>query len=78
MKTAISLPDDTYALATRRAAQMGVSRSAFFAAAAVHYLEELDRMSLTHRIDAAVSAIGLDASAQGAVSLGPNHLDEHW
>ncbi len=46
MKTAISLPDDTFEQASRRAKQLGVSRSQFFATAAVRYLAELDRSSL--------------------------------
>jgi hypothetical protein len=34
MKTAISLPDDTYEQATRQAQALGISRSEFFARAA--------------------------------------------
>ena len=34
MKTAISLPDDTYEQATRQARALGISRSEFFARAA--------------------------------------------
>lgn len=60
MKTAISLPDDVYELATRRAKELGISRSEFFADAARHYLEALDRASLTARINAALELAGED------------------
>jgi len=39
VKTAISLPDDTYEQATRQAAELGISRSEFFARAARSYLD---------------------------------------
>ena len=42
MKTAISLPDDTFDRASQRATELGMSRSEFFARAAQHYLDELD------------------------------------
>jgi hypothetical protein len=51
VKTAISLPDDTYEQATRRAAELGISRSEFFARAARRYLDELTSQSLTHQIN---------------------------
>ena len=38
MKTAISVPDETFAQATRQAAELGISRSEFFARAARRYL----------------------------------------
>jgi metal-responsive CopG/Arc/MetJ family transcriptional regulator len=58
MKTAISLPDDIYDRATSRAQQLGISRSQFFADAARHYLETLDRSSLTEQINAALELTG--------------------
>ncbi len=78
MRTTISLPDDTYALASRYAAQMSVSLSAFFAAAAVHYLDELDSASLTERINSAMSALESDASSQDAVALAHRFPAEDW
>lgn len=82
MKTAISLPDDIYAAASSRALEMGISRSAFLAAAAVNYLEKLDRASLTLRIDSALSAAESDDSTQDAVLLGHRYLQaaaaEDW
>lgn len=51
MKTAISVPDETFDRASRRAKELGVSRSEFFARAANSYLEELDAHSVTEQID---------------------------
>ncbi|HVB26972.1 MAG TPA: hypothetical protein VNE21_03545 [Mycobacteriales bacterium] len=48
-----------------------MSRSEFFAAAAVHYLAELDRASLTGRIDDALTRAGDDEHGAVAVSAGP-------
>ena len=71
MKTAISLPDDTFDRASRRAKALGMSRSEFFARAAVNYLDELDARSLTARMDAALHVIGeTDESTELAVSAG--------
>lgn len=58
MKTAISLPDETFDAATRRAAELGISRSQFFARAARRYLEELESTSLTAQINDALRAAG--------------------
>lgn len=77
MKTAISLPDDTFEQATRRAQELGISRSEFFAQAARRYLEELDRHSLTSQIDQAVLAIGGgDESSRTAAALGRQLLND--
>ncbi len=70
MKTAISVPDETFNRAEQRAAALGMSRSEFFTRAAQHYLEELDTHSLTTRIDAAVAITGADSSASAAVAAG--------
>lgn len=74
MKTAISLPDDTFDRATRRARELGMSRSEFFATAAVHYLAELDRASLTARIDEALALTGRDDESAAAVQAGRRRL----
>ena len=74
MKTAISLPDDTYEQATRQAAELGISRSEFFARAARKYLSELARESLTQQIDEALEAAGADDSAAVAVAAGHRTL----
>lgn len=77
MKTAISLPDDTYERATRRAKELGISRSEFFATAATRYLETLDRESLTARIDQALELVGDDPDALLARQVGRRLLDEN-
>jgi hypothetical protein len=81
MKTAISLPDDTFEQATRQAAELGISRSEFFARAARRYLAELAEVSLTQQIDEALAAAGPDDSAAAAVAAGRHRLgglDEDW
>ena len=71
MKTAISLPDDTFERASRRAKDLGLSRSEFFARAASRYLEELDAGSVTKQIDAALKRIGtIDNSNEVAAEAG--------
>jgi metal-responsive CopG/Arc/MetJ family transcriptional regulator len=74
MKTAISLPDDTYEQATRQAAELGISRSEFFARAARKYLDELAEESLTQQIDEALAAAGSDDSSAMAVVAGRARL----
>ena len=70
MKTAISIPDDTFSEAERRAAEFGMSRSEFFTTAARHYVQELDTQSLTARINAALALTGSDETSQAAVRAG--------
>jgi antitoxin MazE6 len=76
VKTAISLPDDTFHAVTNRARELGMSRSEFFATAARRYLDELDGQSLTARIDQAVADGATDDSSQAASSAGRRHLAE--
>lgn len=71
MKTAISVPDDTYERVTTRAQRLGMSRSAFCSRAAARYLDELDAESVTRRIDLVVTSFGQDdGSATAAVAAG--------
>jgi metal-responsive CopG/Arc/MetJ family transcriptional regulator len=71
MKTAISVPDETFEKASRRAHDLGMSRSEFFSRAAAHYLDELDAESVTRQIDQAVAAVaGRDDSDADAVVVG--------
>ena len=74
MKTAISLPDDTYEQASRRAAELGISRSEFFARAARRYLDELASQSLTQQINEALQAAGGDDSNAAAAAAGRSYL----
>lgn len=70
MKTAISLPDETFDRASRRANDLGMSRSEFFARAADSYLDELDAASVTKQIDEALAGIDNDESSVAAVEAG--------
>ncbi len=71
MKTAISLPNDTFERASRRAMDLGLSRSEFFARAANRYLEELDAASVTEQINTALKQIEtIDDSYEVAVESG--------
>lgn len=70
VKTAISVPDDTFERASRRAHDLGMSRSEFFSRAASRYLDELDDESLTRQIDDALIALGEDGTAAAAVAVG--------
>jgi metal-responsive CopG/Arc/MetJ family transcriptional regulator len=74
MKTAISVPDETFERATRRAEQLGISRSEFFSTAAKRYLEDLDRESLTARIDEALGLVGDDRDTIVATDVGRSRL----
>ena len=60
MKTAISLPDDIFERSDRQAAELGISRSEFFARAAKRYLDELEGHSITAQINAAIDAGAVD------------------
>jgi metal-responsive CopG/Arc/MetJ family transcriptional regulator len=70
MKTAISVPDDTFDQATKQAAELGISRSEFFARAARRYLDELASRSLTEQVNDALQAVGSDGSAAAAAAAG--------
>ena len=72
VKTAISLPDDTYEQATRQAAALGISRSEFFARAARSYLDQLAAQSLIQQINEALQAG--DDSNTAAAAAGRRHL----
>jgi metal-responsive CopG/Arc/MetJ family transcriptional regulator len=74
VKTAISLPDDTYEQATRQAAELGISRSEFFARAARSYLDELASHSLTQQINEALQTAADDDSNAAAAAAGRSHL----
>lgn len=54
MKTAISVPDETFARVEREARRLGMSRSEFFARAAERWLEELGGEEITAQINAAL------------------------
>ncbi len=70
MKTAISVPDETFERATKQAAELGISRSEFFSRAARRYLDELASRSLTEQVNEALEAAGDDDSAAAAARAG--------
>ncbi|MEB3068544.1 ribbon-helix-helix protein, CopG family [[Mycobacterium] vasticus] len=82
MKTAISLPDETFDRVTQQARELGVSRSEFFARAAQLYLDDLDAQSLTGQIDSALEHLhGRDEAGAAAVAVGHHVLhavDDEW
>jgi metal-responsive CopG/Arc/MetJ family transcriptional regulator len=82
MKTAISLPDETFDRVTQRASDLGMSRSEFFTRAAQRYLDDLDAQSLTGQIDSALEHFdGNDEAQDAAVAAGHRVLgavDDEW
>lgn len=80
MKTAISVPDETFQRVERRAAELGVSRSQFYSTAAARYLEDLERMSLTAKINDALARAGDDPDESLVTSYSRRRLaaDVDW
>lgn len=85
MKTAISVPDETFRRVDERAGELGISRSEFYATAARRYLDHLDEAGLTGRIDLALTRSGtvveLDDDAvttQGRAELAALTADDEW
>lgn len=76
MKTAISVPDETFEQVERSAKSLGVTRSEFYARAARYYLEHLANESLTDEIDAAIDLLegDPDDSSDVAVAAGRRTL----
>jgi hypothetical protein len=61
VKTTISVPSEVYARATRRAKELGTSRSAFFAGAAEKELDAANTSAgVRDRINAVVDAVNDD------------------
>jgi metal-responsive CopG/Arc/MetJ family transcriptional regulator len=81
MKTAISVPDQIFDQAASQAAELGISRSEFFARAARRYLDELAAQSLTKQIDQALEVAGDDDTGAAAAAAGRHMLaagDDDW
>ncbi len=80
MKTAISVPDETFQRVERRAAELGVSRSQFYATAAARYLKDLDRNSLTAKINDALARVGEDPDESLVTSYSRRRLaaNDDW
>ncbi len=58
VKTAISIPDDDYAVIERAVHTAGVSRSEFFRRGALRLAAELDDQRVTDAINEVVAAVG--------------------
>ncbi|UVS81098.1 ribbon-helix-helix domain-containing protein [Actinokineospora sp. UTMC 2448] len=81
MKTAISVPDDTFAEVEDKVRNLGLTRSEFYVRAARHYLAHLEEQSLTDEIDAALDLAGDDDSGAVAAAAGRRALamsDDEW
>lgn len=83
MKTAISVPDETFSLVERRAAELGMSRSEFYTRGARLLLERTAADSVQARIDVVVEYLGdADDSHHAAVIAGRRALagttDDEW
>ncbi|MCE7007686.1 CopG family transcriptional regulator [Kibdelosporangium philippinense] len=79
MKTAISVPDETFTQVEQSAKSLGVTRSEFYTRAARFYLDHLEQQSLTSEINAALD--GIDESNAVAAAVGRRHLadvDDEW
>ncbi len=66
MKTAISVPDDTFRRVEERSALLGMSRSEFYSRAAESFLERLDADSRVAMINEALARGGVAAAAEAA------------
>jgi hypothetical protein len=81
VKTAISVPNETYDRAERAAKKHGMSRSQFYSTAADRYATELESDDLTAAIDAVVDLANVDESTAFAKSAGHRLLtaaDQEW
>lgn len=74
MKTAISLPDDTFRRVDRAAKRLGMSRSEFFARAAENWMGALEDGGTTEAINRAIAGLPDDHrftdAAAAAVATG--------
>lgn len=77
MKTAISIPDGTYARVARKAHELGMSRSELFSRAAERYLDELDDPAATEMINDVLARVeGAQESNLAAAATGRARLAE--
>jgi metal-responsive CopG/Arc/MetJ family transcriptional regulator len=68
MKTAISLPDETFHRVEEAARRLGISRSEFFARAARRWLDSLDDDGTTDAINRAIAGIEHDHACTDAAA----------
>jgi metal-responsive CopG/Arc/MetJ family transcriptional regulator len=77
MKTAISLPDDTFQRVDQAAKRLGVSRSEFFARAAQSWLEALEDEDTTDAINRAIAGLPADEAFTDAAAAALAAGDEN-
>jgi metal-responsive CopG/Arc/MetJ family transcriptional regulator len=70
MKTAISLPDDTFRRVDDAAQRLGVSRSEFFARAAERWLNAMEDDGTTDAINSAIAELRIDHAFTDAAAAG--------
>lgn len=68
MKTAISVPDDTFQRVEQAAKRLGVSRSEFYARAAQSWLDALDDEDTTDAINSAIAGLAADEAFTNAAA----------
>lgn len=81
MKTAISVPDETYDRIEQVAKKHGMNRSQFYAKAAERYATELESGDFTAAIDVVIDAANADASMEFAREAARKTLigvDDEW
>lgn len=78
MKTAISVPDATFARVDAAAKRLGVSRSEFFSRAAERWLKELEGQHLTRAVDEALAGAEVDARFSDAAARALWQASDEW
>lgn len=68
MKTAISVPDDTFQRVEVAAKRLGVSRSEFYARAAQSWLDALEDENTTDAINRAIAGLPADGAFTDAAA----------
>lgn len=83
MKTAISVPDETFRRVEAQAAALNMNRSEFYSVAAERYLNELEATSLTSEINAAIDRADTgndnpEMTQVGLKRLGELTINDQW
>jgi hypothetical protein len=68
VKTAISVPDETFQRVEQAAKRLGVSRSEFYARAAQSWLDALDDEDTTDAIDSAIAGLPAEVAFTDAAA----------
>ena len=75
MKTAISIPDDTFQRVEKAAKRLGVSRSEFYTRAAKSWLDVLEDEDTTDAINEAIADLPADGAFSDAAAAALASLD---